>query len=128
MGLYDQVLIKNNHIAAAGGVEAALQRCHQYLRAHGLELFVTVEARTLEEVEAILRHGGANRILLDNMDLGTLRRAVSLIGGRMQTEASGNVTLQNVRPIAETGVDYISIGELTHSAPNLDVSLELRLL
>ncbi|MCS7082190.1 MAG: carboxylating nicotinate-nucleotide diphosphorylase [Bacteroidetes bacterium] len=128
MGLYDQVLIKNNHIAAAGGLEAALYRCREYLRAHGLEPFITVEARTLEEVDRILHLGGVHRILLDNMDPEGLREAVARVAGRLETEASGNVTLENVRAIAETGVDYISVGALTHSAPALDLSLELRLL
>src|SRR5690606_1458010 len=122
VGLYDMILIKDNHIAAAGGIEAALKAAVEYRK--GRELRIEVEARTLDEVRAVVDHGGADMILLDNMvsvlsdgtvDVSVLREAVELVAGRLATEASGNVTLETVRAIAATGVDYISCGALTHS-------------
>ncbi len=119
MGLYDMVLIKENHIAAAGSLRAAVER----VRARNRErLPVEVEVRTLEELEEALALG-VRRILLDNMDLETLQEAVERTGGRARLEASGGVTLETVRAVAETGVDFISVGALTHSAPALDLSL-----
>ncbi len=122
-GLYDAVLIKENHIAMAGGVRQAVEAC----RRQSPDLHIEVEAETLDEVaEAI--EAGADRILLDNMDTEQLKRAVDLResgGARTELEASGGMNLANVREVAETGVDFISIGALTHSAPQLDVSLLL---
>lgn len=138
-GLWDMVLIKDNHIAAAGGVREALLAATQYLEANGLAVPVECETRTLAEVhEALAAHAdGArlHRLLLDNMavrtadglDVSRLREAVGIVGGRVQTEASGNVTLETVRAIAETGVDFISSGALTHSVRALDVSLKVEL-
>ncbi|MGQ9734650.1 MAG: carboxylating nicotinate-nucleotide diphosphorylase [Candidatus Bipolaricaulia bacterium] len=120
MGLYDMVLIKDNHIAAAGSITAAVERA----RAAGVRLPIEVEVRTLEELEEALALG-VDRILLDNMDLATLREAVALSKGQAELEASGGISLENVAEVAATGVDYISIGALTHSAPALDLSLEL---
>lgn len=134
MGLYDQVLVKENHIAAAGGIDAALEQVRAYLRETDRELLVEIETRTIEEVEAVLEAGGADRILLDNMaalrdddtlDTSRLARAVDRIGERAQTEASGNVTLDTVAEIARTGVDFISSGAITHSVRALDLSLLL---
>ncbi len=120
IGLYDMILIKDNHIDYAGSLSEAVRRARA---AHsGLE--IEVEARTLEEVTAALDLG-VERILLDNMPADAMRQAVALSAGRARLEASGNVTLDNVRAVAETGVDYISIGALTHSAKVFDVSLEL---
>ncbi|MEZ5939047.1 MAG: carboxylating nicotinate-nucleotide diphosphorylase [Hyphomonadaceae bacterium] len=119
-GLDDAILIKDNHIAAAGGVGPALERAKAaagHLRA------IEIETDTLAQVEEALRNA-PHAILLDNMDTDTLRAAVKLIGGRCASEASGGVTLETVRAIAETGVDYISSGALTHSARNLDVGLD----
>ena len=118
-GLYDGVLVKDNHLAAAGSVRAAVER----LRV-ATDLPIEVECDTLGQVAEAL-DAGADAILLDNMTLDELREAVALAGGRARLEASGGVTLETVRAIAETGVDEISIGALTHSAPALDVSLEL---
>jgi nicotinate-nucleotide pyrophosphorylase (carboxylating) len=119
-GLYDAILIKENHAAAAGGVGAAVRRA----RAHAPHLPLEVECRTLEEVqEALDAH--APRILLDNMDPAQLRRAAQLVNGRAELEASGGVTLDALRDIAATGIDFISVGALTHSAPALDLSLIL---
>jgi nicotinate-nucleotide pyrophosphorylase (carboxylating) len=135
VGLYDMVLIKDNHIAAAGGIEPAIQATHAYLAAHSLLLTVEIEARTLAEVDEVLRVGGVDRVLLDNMarpsadglDTTTLTEAVRRIGGRFETEASGNVTLETVAAIAATGVDFISSGALTHSVRALDLSLKISL-
>jgi nicotinate-nucleotide pyrophosphorylase (carboxylating) len=120
-GLYDAILVKENHAALAGGVGEATRRA---LAAAPEGVTVEVECATLEEVEAALA-AGVRRILLDNMRPPELRRAVELAGGRAELEASGGITLETVRAVAETGVDYISVGALTHSAPALDVSLLL---
>jgi nicotinate-nucleotide pyrophosphorylase (carboxylating) len=138
-GLYDMVLVKDNHVAAAGGIEAALRAAHAYLAAHGLALPVEVEARTLEEVDAVLRLHAAglrvDRVLLDNMarrtpeglDTTLLAEAVRRVGGRVETEASGNVTLDTAAALAATGVDFLSSGALTHSVRALDLSLKIAL-
>ena len=139
-GLYDMVLVKDNHIAAAGGVREAVRAVDAHTRQSGADLPVEVEARTLDEVDAVLEAvaDGArvDRVLLDNMarrtdddglDVSILREAVRRIGGRVQTEASGAVTLDTVGPIAATGVDFISSGALTHSVGALDVSLKIDL-
>jgi nicotinate-nucleotide pyrophosphorylase (carboxylating) len=118
LGLYDMVLIKNNHIDYAGSLSKAVDRA----RAAQPDLEIEVEARTIDEVEEALALG-VERILLDNMSLDELRRAVARGAGRAKLEASGNVRLDNVRAVAETGVDFISVGALTHSAPAFDVSL-----
>jgi nicotinate-nucleotide pyrophosphorylase (carboxylating) len=120
LGLFDMILIKDNHVDLAGSVGEAFRRA----RAAGGSLEIEIEARSLDEVDEALAVG-ARRILLDNMSLEGLRQAVALVKGRARLEASGNVTLENVRAIAETGVDDISVGSLTHSAGGLDVSLEL---
>lgn len=120
MGLYDMVLIKDNHIAAAGGITATVNRA----RAHNSQgLLIEVEVKTLEELKEALTLD-VDRIMLDNMSLEKMRKAVELARGRIPLEASGGVTLKTVRRIAETGVDYISVGELTHSPRALDISLE----
>ncbi len=120
IGLFDELLVKENHAAAAGGIAPAVARA----RAAHPALALEVEVRDLEELDEALA-AGAERILLDNMDLGALRAAVARADGRAWLEASGGVTLTSLREIAETGVDFISIGALTHSAPALDLSLLL---
>lgn len=122
MGLYDMVLIKDNHIAASGSITEAVRRARAAPAPSPLK--IEVEVRTLEELEEALALG-VDRILLDNMDLATLKGAVALSRGRAKLEASGGITLENVEEVAATGVDYISVGALTHSAPALDLSLEL---
>lgn len=119
IGLFDMILIKDNHIDFAGSLAEAVQRA----RAANTGLEIEVEARTLDDVRAALALG-VSRILLDNMTPAMMRQAVELNAGRAQLEASGNVSLETVRTIAETGVDFISIGALTHSAKNMDVSLD----
>ncbi|PZS15268.1 MAG: nicotinate-nucleotide diphosphorylase (carboxylating), partial [Solirubrobacterales bacterium] len=119
-GLYDAVLIKENHATIAGGVGEAVRR----VRAHSPELALEVECRTLAEVDEALA-AGALRILLDNMSVAQLRVAVTHVDGRAELEASGGVTLPTLREIASTGVQFVSVGALTHSAPALDLSLIL---
>jgi nicotinate-nucleotide pyrophosphorylase (carboxylating) len=120
IGLYDQVMIKDNHIVAAGGIVAAVAAVRE---AYGPSVKVTVEVEDLDQL-AVVFGTDANRVLLDNMSLETLRRAVEMVGEAMETEASGGVTIDTVRAIAETGVDYISVGWITHSAPQVDVALD----
>lgn len=123
-GLYDMILIKDNHVDYAGGVSAALKNVKDYLSKTGLNLKVEVEARNLREVEEIVNDGFAFRILLDNFSPALISEAVQLIDGRMETEASGGITEDNIVPYAEAGVDYISMGALTHSVKSLDLSLK----
>lgn len=123
-GLYDMVMIKDNHIDYAGGIAAAIRSCKAYLKTHQLDLKIEVEARNLDEVAQILTAGPVHRIMLDNMSLADMRTAVRQIGDHAQTEASGGIVLARVREIAETGVDYISMGALTHSVKSLDISLK----
>ncbi len=124
MGLYDMFLIKENHSAAAGGITAAVRSCRAFALQEGKPWRLEVEARNLAEVAEGLS-AGADQIMLDNMSLEEMRQAVRFVAGRVPLEASGNVTLERVAAIAATGVDYISIGALTHSAPVLDFSLLL---
>ncbi|HNW61067.1 MAG TPA: carboxylating nicotinate-nucleotide diphosphorylase [bacterium] len=124
IGLYDMFLIKDNHIIAAGGISAAVTQCRAYARSHGFTAAIEVETRTLAEVEEALTQR-VDRIMLDNMPLDLMRQAVALSAGHIPLEASGNVSLATVAAIAATGVDFISSGSLTHSAPVLDISLDL---
>jgi nicotinate-nucleotide pyrophosphorylase (carboxylating) len=126
MGLYDAVMIKDNHVDACGGIGKAIERCLENMKKNGKPLFIEVETRNLDEVREAAGYP-IQRIMLDNMDAGTMREAVRMIGGRIETEASGNVTLANVRSVADTGVNYISIGGLTHSVPVLDISFDIRI-
>jgi nicotinate-nucleotide pyrophosphorylase (carboxylating) len=123
-GLYDMVMIKDNHHDYAGGIAAAIERTHEYLKAKGLDLKIEVEARNLDEVRECLRVGGIHRIMLDNMSAELMKEAVALIGGRYETEASGNIVLENIREKALSGVDYLSMGALTHSVNSMDISLK----
>jgi nicotinate-nucleotide pyrophosphorylase (carboxylating) len=123
-GLYDMVMLKDNHIDFCGSITAAVKQTQQYLKEQQLNLKIIVEARDLDEVAEILSAGGVYRILLDNFDYATTRKAVALIAGRCQTESSGGITLETARQYAECGVNYISSGALTHSVYNLDLSLK----
>lgn len=123
IGLYDMILIKDNHIDFAGGIQPALERTHAYLKANKLDLKIEIETRSLQEVAEVLALGGVNRIMLDNFSPALLKEAVQLINGRYETEASGGITLQTLRTYAETGVDFISSGALTHSVKSLDFSM-----
>lgn len=124
MGLYDMIMLKDNHIDYAGGIEAAITRTRKYLKDTGRDLRIEVESRNLAEVDEILRVGGVDIIMLDNFSLDDMREAVRRIGGRVETEASGNINEKTLRAVAETGVDSISSGALTHQVKSLDLSLK----
>jgi len=123
MGLYDMVLIKDNHITAAGGIRQAVERCRRELGDASVR--IEVETRSLSQVQEVLQCEGVHRVMFDNFPPDEVRRAVELVAGRLETEASGTIRLETVRAYAETGVQFISVGYLTHSAPALDLSLEL---
>ena len=123
IGLYDMVMLKDNHIDFAGGIEAAIDRTRDYLKAKGKDLKIEIEVRNLEELQRVMDHGGVDRIMLDNFDTATLREAVKRIDGKYETEASGGITDETLRAYAETGVDFISVGALTHHIKSLDLSL-----
>lgn len=124
-GLDDMALIKDNHIVAAGSISNAVGRCVAYLRSHGTDVAIEVETKNVNEVQEALRCEGVKRIMLDNFGLDEMKRAVDLIENKVEVEASGGITLESVRAVAETGVDFISIGALTHSVKALDISLEI---
>lgn len=124
MGLFDMIMLKDNHIDFAGSVTNALARTKDYLHLNNLTIPVIVEVRNLEEVEACLAFDWIHRLLLDNMSPKQLHQALTLIDGKIDTEASGNITADTIVEIAETGVDFVSLGALTHSAKNLDLSLK----
>jgi nicotinate-nucleotide pyrophosphorylase (carboxylating) len=123
LGLYDMVLIKDNHIAAAGSIEAALRAVQQHWNEQ--RVLIELEVQSFDQLEQALHIGGFHRIMLDNFSIDDLRSAVNTIDGRYQTEASGGVRLETVRAIAETGVDFISVGAITHSAPALDIAMDI---
>ncbi len=123
-GLYDMIMLKDNHIDFAGGITKAIHKTQEYLKKNNLNLKIIVEARDLDEINEILKSDGIFRILIDNFSFSDTRKAVELIDGRCQTEASGGITLETARSYADCGVDYISSGALTHSVYNLDLSLK----
>lgn len=122
-GLFDMILIKDNHIDFCGGISAAIQSAKKYISEHQLSIPIEVETRNLKEVEEVLQNDGVLRIMLDNFSPENIKEAVKLIGGRVKTEASGGINIHNIRSYAETGVDYISMGFITHSYRSLDLSL-----
>jgi len=124
IGLYDMILIKDNHVDYAGGIANAIKAAKQYLVDHQKSLQIEIEVRNIEELNQVLAIGGVDRIMLDNFDFENLRKAVQLIDGRFVTEASGGITEQNVAAYAACGVDFISMGALTHSVKSLDISLK----
>jgi nicotinate-nucleotide pyrophosphorylase (carboxylating) len=124
MGLFDMIMLKDNHIDYAGGIGKAITRSREYLNKNNLNLKVEIEARTLDEVRTILSVGGVDRIMLDNFGLNDTLTAVKLISGRAETESSGGITLDTIRSYAECGVDFISVGALTHHIKSLDMSLK----
>jgi nicotinate-nucleotide pyrophosphorylase (carboxylating) len=123
-GLFDMIILKDNHVDYAGGVEKAIKATHSYLSSAGRNLKIEIEIRNLEEVNQVLAIGGVDRIMLDNMSIEMLRKAVELINHRFETEASGGINKKNIVKVAETGVDYISVGALTHSSQSMDMSLK----
>lgn len=124
MGLYDMVMLKDNHIDFAGGIEKAISSVHKYLKNIGKDLKIEIEVRNMDELKEVLRVGGIHRIMLDNFNTETSKKAVELINGKYETESSGNITLETIRGYAETGVDFISVGALTHHIKSLDLSLK----
>lgn len=127
MGLYDMVMLKDNHIDFCGGIEQAIERTNDYLRSNCLDLRIEIETRSIDDVRRVLAHGHVDRIMLDNYTPAQLVEAVKLIDGRYETEASGGITLENIGEYAATGVDLISVGALTHHAVSLDLSLKAQL-
>jgi nicotinate-nucleotide pyrophosphorylase (carboxylating) len=123
-GLFDMIILKDNHVDYAGGIKQAIAATQEYLQRTNRQLQIEVETRNLQEVQQVLDTGGIDRIMLDNMTLDQLREAVQLIDGRFTTEASGGITDETIAAIAATGVDYISVGALTHSIRSLDLSLK----
>lgn len=124
MGLYDMILVKDNHVDYAGGIKAAIRNVKKYLKEQGLQLPVEIETRNLDEVREAMEEGGIDRIMLDNYTPEELRKAVILIDGKYETEASGGINLDTIRAYGETGVNFISVGALTHSVKSLDLSLK----
>ncbi len=124
IGLFDMILLKDNHIDFAGGIENAINRCHDYLKNKGLDLKIEIEVRSFEELEQVISHGGVDRIMLDNFSVEDTRKAVKIINGRYETESSGGITYDTIRDYAECGVDFISVGALTHSVKCLDMSFK----
>ena len=124
MGLYDMIMLKDNHIDYAGGIKKAILLANDYLRRNNLKLKIEIEARSINDVKTIIETGGIDRIMLDNFTITDLNTAVNLINGKYETEASGGITLETFRSYAECGVDFISVGALTHNIKSLDMSLK----
>ena len=123
IGLYDMIMLKDNHIDFAGGIENAIDKTLHYLKENHLELKIEIEVRDLDELRRVLAHGGVNRIMLDNFSIEDTRKAVELIAQRYETESSGGITTENILSYARCGVDYISVGALTHHIKSVDLSL-----
>lgn len=124
MGLYDMIMIKDNHVDFAGGIEKAINAVHYYLNEKNLPLKIEIEVRNFKELQQVINNGGVNRIMLDNFSPEDLKQAIEIIDKRYETEASGGITIENLHNYAKTGVDYISIGALTHHIKSLDMSLK----
>ena len=124
IGLFDMILLKDNHVDFCGGISAALDRCAAYQKEKGLNLKVEIECRTFDEIKEVMTHGGADRIMLDNFSVEDTRKAVELIDHKFESESSGGITFDTLRDYAETGVDFISVGALTHSVKGLDMSFK----
>lgn len=124
IGLFDMILLKDNHIDFAGGISNAINRCHAYLKERNLDLKIEIEVRNFDELNQVLECGGVNRIMLDNFTVADTKKAVDLINHRYEVESSGNITLDTIRSYAEQGVDYVSVGALTHSVKGLDMSFK----
>ena len=124
IGLFDMILLKDNHVDFAGGITNAIDRCHAYLQEKGLDLKIEIEVRNFDELNQVLTHGGVNRIMLDNFSVSDTKKAVDIIAGRYETESRGGITYDTIRDYAEQGVDFISVGALTHSVKGLDMSFK----
>lgn len=124
IGLFDMIMLKDNHVDFAGGIVQAIERAQKYLKDTNRDLKIELEVRSMEELEIALQHGGVDRVMLDNFDIPTTKKAVERIAGTVETESSGGITIETLRAYAETGVDYISVGALTHHVASLDMSLK----
>lgn len=124
MGLFDMILLKDNHVDFAGGIKNAIEKAHEYLKKNKKDLKIEIEVRNLDELRQVLEVGGVDRIMLDNFTPALTKEAVDIIGGRYETESSGGITFDNLRAYGECGVDYISVGALTHSVKGLDMSFK----
>ena len=124
IGLFDMILLKDNHVDFAGGITNAIDRCHQYLEEKGLKLKIEIEVRNFDELQQVIDHGGVDRIMLDNFSVADTKKAVDIIAHRFETESSGGITFDTIRDYAEQGVDYVSVGALTHSVKGLDMSFK----
>ena len=124
IGLFDMILLKDNHVDFAGGIANAIDRCHKYMDEKGLKLKIEIEVRNFGELDQVIRHGGVDRIMLDNFTVSDTRKAVDIINHRYETESSGGITLETIRDYALAGVDYVSVGALTHSVKSLDMSFK----
>jgi len=124
IGLFDMILLKDNHVDFAGGITNAIDRCHNYMKERGLDLKIEIEVRNFDELQQVLDHGGVDRIMLDNFTPEDTGKAVRLIDHRYETESSGGITFDTIRQYAEQGVDYVSVGALTHSVKGLDMSFK----
>ena len=124
IGLFDMILLKDNHVDFAGGIENAIDRCHAYLKAKNLDLKIEIEVRNFDELNRVIEHGGVDRIMLDNFSVEDTKKAVDIIAGRFETESSGGITIDTLRDYALQGVDFISVGALTHSVKGLDMSFK----
>ncbi len=124
IGLFDMILLKDNHVDFAGGITNAIDRCHQYLEEKGLKLKIEIEVRNFDELQQVLEHGGVDRIMLDNFSVADTRKAVEMVDHRYETESSGGITFDTIRSYAEQGVDFVSVGALTHSVKGLDMSFK----
>ncbi len=124
IGLFDMILLKDNHVDFAGGIANAINRCHEYLKEKGLDLKIEIEVRNFDELKQAMDCGGINRIMLDNFSVENTRKAVEMVAGKYETESSGGITFDTIRDYAECGVDFISVGALTHSVKGLDMSFK----
>lgn len=124
IGLFDMILLKDNHVDFSGGINNAISRCHEYLKEKGLNLKIEIEVRSFDEIRQVMECGGVDRIMLDNFNVEDTRKAVEMIAGKYETESSGGITFDTIRSYAECGVDYVSVGALTHSVKGLDMSFK----
>lgn len=124
IGLFDMILLKDNHVDFAGGITNAIDRCHKYLKEKNLDLKIEIEVRNFDELQQVLDHGGVDRVMLDNFSVEDTRKAVKMVDHRFETESSGGITFDTIRDYAECGVDFISVGALTHSVKGLDMSFK----
>ena len=124
IGLFDMILLKDNHIDFAGGISNAISRCHEYLKQNNLNIKIEIEVRNFDELQQVIDCGGVDRVMLDNFSISDTKKAVELINGLFETESSGGITIETIRDYAEAGVDFVSVGALTHSVKGLDMSFK----